>query len=221
MKRVILGSAVLIFCAMSLGAQTPVKVDNDAVRVLLGTDQPHLKGPLHRHQFNRVMVYLDAGDIDINYEDGHTDHQHWKAGQVAWSPAGGMHTSENVGSAPIRIVEIELKKPPRMVQMPRKPELDPLVIDKPHYSLEFENDQVRVFRAWREPGGVEPMHEHTGVGRVTVLLTDLDATVKLADGRTASQHGVAGDVIWADGPVVHSSVNNGAKRSEVIVVEVK
>ena len=220
-KRIAFFCALFAFCACCFAADNPVKVDNGIVRILSVVDAPHGKGSLHRHEFNRVMVYLDAGDITINYEDGHKDEQHWKAGQVAWSPSGGMHTSENVGSAPIRIIEIELKKPAPATPPVRKPELDPLAIDPAHYSLLFENDQVRVFRSWREAGSPEPLHEHTGVGRATVLLTDLDATVKLQDGSTISQHGLPGDVTWSDGPVTHSSTNIGAKKLEVIVVEVK
>jgi hypothetical protein len=62
------------------------------------------------HEFNRVMIYLDAGDLDVNYEDGRVDHQHRKVNDVAWSPAGGRHISENVVAKDLRIVEVELKK---------------------------------------------------------------------------------------------------------------
>lgn len=221
LKKLALLSTLFAFCASCLAADNPVQIDNDFVRIVKVADAPHNKSALHRHPFNRVMVYLDTGDITIDHEDGHKDEQHWRAGQVAWSPAGGMHTSENVGSAPIRIVEIELKKPAPAAAPLRNPELDPLAIDSAHYSLLFENDQVRVFRSWREPGGAEPTHEHTGRGRATVLLTELDAKVKLADGSTIVQHGAPGDVTWSDGPVIHSSTNTGSNRLEVIVVEVK
>jgi beta-alanine degradation protein BauB len=221
MRKTTLAFALFILCAVCFAADDPVKVDNDAVRILKVVDTPHKLSALHRHAMNRVMIYLDDGDITMNYEDGRKEEQHWKAGQVAWSPAGAMHTSENVGSAPLRIVEIELKKPAPMVQPVRKPELNPLAIDPAHYILLFENDQVRVFRSWREPGGAEPTHEHTGVGRALVLLTDLDSKLKLADGSTIVQHGSPGDVIWSDGPVTHSAVNIGTNRLEVIVVEVK
>ena len=221
MRKAILACAIFTFCAGCFAQDNPVKIDNDVVRIIKVTDAPHAKGTLHKHDVNRVMVYLDAGDITINYEDGHKDEQHWKASQVAWSPAGGMHTSENVGNAPIRIVEIELKKPAPATPPVRKPELDPLAIDAAHYTFLFENDQVRVFRSWREAGGSEPVHEHAGVGRATVLLTDLDSKVKLVNGTTIDQHGSAGDVTWSDGSVIHSSTNVGANRLEVVVVEVK
>lgn len=204
-----------------LAAQTQVVVNNDYVRVLDSNESPHVKGPRHRHEFNRVMVYLNDGNMEITYDDGHKDDQHWKPGDVAWSLAGGYHVSENVGSVPIHLIEIELKKPPPMVEPVRNPKLDPLVNDPKHYSLLFENDQVRVFRSWREPGGVESLHEHIGRGRLTVFLTDIDSIVRSAVGSTSTLHANAGDARWTDGPVTHTSTNAGANRLEVVVVEVK
>lgn len=213
-------TSVLLCCASLSAADDRIKVDNDAVRILKVVDTPNQKSALHRHELNRVMIYLDAGVMEIVSEDGHKEKQHWKAGQVAWSQAGGRHTSENVGSSPLRIVEIELKKPAPAAPPVRKRELDPLAIDPKHNHLLFENAQVRVFRSWREPGAAEPMHEHAGAGRATVFLTDLDGSVKLADGSTSELRGSAGDVFWS-GPVTHSTTNRGSAKSEVIVVEVK
>jgi len=213
-------TSVLLCCASLSAADDRVKVDNDAVRILKVVDTPHQKSALHRHEFNRVMIYLDAGEMEIVSEDGHKEKQHWKAGQVAWSQTGGRHTSENVGSSPLRIVEIELKKPAPAAPPVRKRELDPLAIDPKHNHLLFENGQVRVFQSWREPGAAELMHEHAGAFRATVLLTDLDGSVKLVDGTTSELHGAAGDVFWS-GPVTHSTTNRGSTRFELIVVEVK
>jgi hypothetical protein len=169
---------------------------------------------------NRVMVYLDATKIDIVYEDGRVDHQHWSADQVAWSKAGGRHTSENVGDAPIRIIEVELKKPAPATPPARSAKLDPVLIDGAHNQLLIENGQVRVFRSWREPGSTERMHEHAGTGRVAILLSDANASVKGPDGSTSELHGSAGDVFWS-GPVTHATTNLGTTKLDMIVVEVK
>src|SRR5580700_8794726 len=91
-------------------AQTPPPIENEFARVVMATDQPKsTPGPVHEHKQNRVMIYLDSGDIQIKYVDGRVDNQHWKAGDIAWSPTGGMHTSQNVSASPVRIVEVELR----------------------------------------------------------------------------------------------------------------
>jgi quercetin dioxygenase-like cupin family protein len=209
---------VLAGLLLAFAADDRVKIDNDAVRVLNVIDQPHHPSDLHRHEFNRVMIYLTSGELMVRYQDGKIDDQHWKAGQVAWSAAGGLHISENVGTAPLHIIEVELKKPPSKAPA-RDPKLDPVAIDPAHNILLFENAQVRVFRSLREPGGTEMMHEHAGTGRVGVFLTDLDGTVKLADGSTSPLHVKAGDVSWS-GPVKHATTNLGSNKLEMVVVEV-
>lgn len=228
MKRIPLLLLAALFVCANLpavaglpGADNSADINNEFVHVIHGKDMPHVLSQRHRHDVNRVMIYLDAGDMDIMPESGPVVHQHWHAGEVAWSPARGWHTSENVGSKPMRMVEIELKKPGPRVPPTRNPKLDPLRIDPSHYKLLFENSQVRVMRSWREPGGSEPLHEHAGAGRVTVFLTNLDSRVKSASGAVTMQHALAGDATWSAGSVVHSSTNTGKNRIEVIVVEVK
>src|SRR5690242_14307852 len=102
---------LLLLAQAIVMAQSPnVPVENEYVRVVLATDKPSATpGPLHEHKQNRVMIYRDSGDIQIKYADGRVDNQHWKKGDVAWSPAGGAHTSQNVSSKTVRIVEIEVR----------------------------------------------------------------------------------------------------------------
>jgi mannose-6-phosphate isomerase-like protein (cupin superfamily) len=203
---------------LAFAADDRVKIDNEAVRVLNVVDLPHNPSALHRHELNRVMIYLTSGDLNVRYQDGKVDDQHWKAGQVAWSPAGGMHISENVGAKPLHIIEVELKKAPSKAPA-RNAKLDPVAIDPSHNVLLFENTQVRVFRSLRESGATEMMHEHAGTGRVGVFLTDLDGTVKLADGSSSPLHVKAGEVSWS-GPVTHATTNLGPNKLEMIVIEV-
>lgn len=210
----------LFGCVLLAAADDQLKVDNDVVRILSVIDVPHNKGALHRHEVNRVMVYLDPGDITLTYEDGSKDEQHWKAGQVAWSPTGARHTSENVGPASVRIVEIELKKSAAANPPVRNAPLDPIALDPSHNVLLFDNNQVRVFRSWLEGGATEKLHEHTGAGRAVVSLTAVNARVKLADGTASELHLPAGAVIWS-GPITHQTTNLARTRAELVVVEVK
>jgi uncharacterized RmlC-like cupin family protein len=121
-------------------------VENEFVRVLMATDQPVAKpGVLHEHKQNRVMIYLDTGDIQIKYADGRVDNQHWKAGDIAWSPASGMHTSQNVSSSPIRIVEVELRNPEVKNQGGAASKTNP--------AAALDNSQVLVYRATVPPAG--------------------------------------------------------------------
>jgi len=160
-----------IFAAVALWGQAPsnVKIDSAQARVLLVTEQPHHPSALHEHPMNRVMVYLGDGKLKRITADGKAQTTEYKAGQVAWSPAEGPHISENVTDHPFQIVEIELKnKPQGHIDMPSN---DPLKADPKHYSLEFENDQVRVLRVRFGPHEKGVMHEHK-LPHIVVYLTD-------------------------------------------------
>jgi hypothetical protein len=217
--------AVLIACLLGdaslLFGETRVVVDNEAVRILSATQAPDEKTPLHRHERNRVVVFLDSGDLRVFNEQGQAKDEHYSAGQTSWSGPTGMHITQNTGATPLRIVEIEIKRPAAEKPPLRKPELDPVAIDPKHNILLFDNDYVRVFKSWREPGASETLHEHSGIGRAVVLLTDLDVNEKLADGKVSRKTEHAGEVLWSDGPVTHAGTNLAAKPFEMVIVEVK
>ena len=212
--------AAWLFLPIALYAQSTTVVDNSTVRIINAVDRPHAPTPLHKHDFSRVMVYLDAGDQDIT-ADGHVEHHHWKAGEVIWSPVGPSHVSENVGSANLRIVEIEIKKPAPASPPKRNPKLDPLAVDRARNTLLFENDQVRVFLNKLPAGSREKWHEHAGAGRAVVLLAPLSARVEEANGDVSPMNGAAGDAFWREGAVKHRGSNIGSRPSEMVIVEVK
>ena len=214
MNRFLFG---IFSCACFGAVESTVKIDNDAVRVLSVTYQAGDKSALHAHAGNRVVILLDAGHLATIDEDGRKQDRPWKAGEARWVPKGPKHAGENTGTNAVRIVEVELKKPGHAVA--RDPKLDPVKIDAKHNILIFENDQARVFRSWREPGGRETMHEHTGTGRVAVLLTDLDVKIDEGGGGTSMTKAKAGDVLWS-GPAKHAATNLGG-RFEMVIVEVK
>jgi quercetin dioxygenase-like cupin family protein len=216
-------SLVLLAATASvLRSQTPpnpVVIDNDQVRVLKVSDLPHHKGQLHEHLMNRVMIYLNAGHMVLQYENGKTDDQQVKAGEVRWSKAGGKHISENVGDAPVEIVEIELKSKPGGASKPITAALDTLKVEPTVYTKLFENDQVRVVRAKLAPHAKVKQHEHT-LNRVQVFLTDFTIKVTAADGTVKQIARKAGEVVFAP-PAKHEEENLAATPAEVILVELK
>ena len=121
-----------------------VPIDNDQVRVLKVTQGPHIKTKLHKHDMNRVMIYLQPGKQTIEYPAAKSAHLNWKAGEALWSPQAGMHIAEITSDNPVTIVELELKNKGRKVTPPA---LDPLKVAPKNYTVELDNDQVRVLRS--------------------------------------------------------------------------
>ena len=197
------------------GRSTPI--DNEYVKVLKVTQAPHQKTGLHKHDMNRVMIYLDAGKQTIAYEGGKTVTLNWKPGQPLWSPASGMHIAEIVSDNTVTIVELELKKPTGG-RSANASALDPVKVDSKHYKVEFENDQVRVLRG--KIGGRESStHEHS-LNRLVTYLTDQDFQVTSGDGKVERVQHKAGDVSWG-GPTKHKEENLSSKPFEALLVEFK
>jgi quercetin dioxygenase-like cupin family protein len=205
--------------ATALLAQNSPVVDNDQVRVLKVTQQPHTKTRLHNHKINRVMIYMQPGKQEFDYPDlKKKSVLTWKAGEAKWSPASGNHIAEIVSDQPVTIMEIELKKPADPAKRATGP-LDPVKLDAKAYKVVFENDQVRVLHVKIGPGQSTPLHEH-GLNRVVTYLADQKMRVTTPDGKSEIVEHKAGDVSLA-GPGKHKEENVNSTPFEVMVVELK
>jgi quercetin dioxygenase-like cupin family protein len=158
---------------------------------------------MHEHPTGRIQIYLGAGEMAYTTAASKVEKVACKAGEVRWSPPGVRHISENISDHPFQLVEIGLKNRPR----PSTPsDLDPLKTDPKHYTLEFENDQVRVLRvrfAAHEKGA---RHEHQ-LNHIVVYLTD-------------HAKGPAGTV-KIEGPDIHSEENPLDHPVERIAIDLK
>ena len=95
---------------------------------------------------------------------------------------------------------------------------DPVKVDPKHYTVAFENSQVRVLRVQYGPHEKSVMHHHPA--SVIVSLADQDAKFSLPGGKTSERHMKAGDVQWAAAET-HLPENLGDKPLDVILVELK
>ena len=212
---------VPIFSAALALGQTPRApvIDNPQVRVMDVTSAAGSRTALHRHPLNRVMIYMDAGQQTISYEDGRVEKINFRPGQALWSPAGPRHTAENTGGRPFRVIEVELKNNDgKRHAMPATP-FDPVKTGPGHYRVEMENDQVRVMRARYGPREKGALHEHV-LNRVVVFLTDQNMLMTEPNGQKRQGRSKAGDIHWA-GRGKHSEENLNGTPFEVVVVELK
>ena len=95
---------------------------------------------------------------------------------------------------------------------------DAVKVDAKHYTVAFENDQVRVLKAHYGPGEKSEMHSHPN--SVAVFLSDAKGKFTFPDGKSEEFNGKAGDVIW-NKATVHLPENIGDKDFDVVVVELK
>ena len=173
--------------------------ENDQVKVSRALEKAHVKSAFHEHKPNRVMIYLQAGRQRFEYQDGRQPAVFdWKPGQVVWSKAEGMHSPEVTSDDPFNIIEVELKNAgvAKSLGNPR---------DK-HYTLEFENNQVRVMRLKLGPHESAPSMAHP-LNAVDVYLTP------------SGEHKY-GEALWKAAGAYREE-NFGAAPLEMVVVEIK
>ena len=224
MRKVLVVSVLLGLAAASASAQDPAKVapnckivmENDYVRVLQWTETPGVKTPMHEHPA-LVSVSLTPGKTRFTSADGKTREVESQAGQATWS-APDRHSSENLSAKPGEVIQVELKGKPGAAMTALPAAEDSVSVDPKHYTVEFQNDQVRVLRIRYGPGEKSTMHSHPA--NVAVFLTAGQTTMTSPDGKTMTSDVKPGQVQWSDNQR-HLPANSGGKPFELILVELR
>jgi hypothetical protein len=180
------------------------KLDTPQARVYVATLLPRTpaRSP-NGHTTDRVLVYLDDG-VMTRQEGSDTQTITFHRGDVRWRPASGAYVAENTSDHPIRILEIDLKGGPAGPAPVSK--LDPTIVDKRHYKIDFENDHVRVLRVHYDAHDTGALHEHM-LNRIVVYLND--------------QPGAKADDVRMSGPATHTEQNASDQAADRIAVELK
>jgi quercetin dioxygenase-like cupin family protein len=95
---------------------------------------------------------------------------------------------------------------------------DPVKVDPKHYTVEFENETVRVLRIHYGPGEKSVMHSHPDA--IAVFLTDSKNKMTFPNGKSEVSSGKAGEVQMTPAGE-HLPENVGDKPMELILVEIK
>jgi quercetin dioxygenase-like cupin family protein len=95
---------------------------------------------------------------------------------------------------------------------------DPVRVDSKHYTVEMENEKVRVLRIKYGPHEKSVMHRHPAL--VAVMLTDGHFRFTYPDGRTEDVTAKAGRVLSFPA-MEHLPENLSDQAFEVILVELK
>jgi hypothetical protein len=222
---------ICAFCALALMApgaiaQTslpftpPTKpFDNALARVQLSAGAPGVVTPPHTHPTSRVMIYFEAGTNTLRFPGGGVRREVFKAGDVQWNDAMGTHTATITAPAPVDIVHIELKSPPKMTPTVPYAARDPLTVDVPHFKVEIDNNQVRVLRLRLEKGEKTPLYQevfdHLVVPMTAARLQTTDA--KGAVKQVAVQKA---QLQWRPAGL-EAQQNMGGGRYEALIVEFK
>lgn len=92
-----------------------ILLENERVRVLEVTMQPHTKEPVHVHRWPSVL-YIDKAGEFIDYDgqgkvlfDSRTAKEPIKYPVTQWLAAQAPHAVENLSAEPVHLIRVELK----------------------------------------------------------------------------------------------------------------
>lgn len=94
------------------GTQRIEQFENNDVHVWKAIITPNAPLTMHRHDYPRVLVALDGGNVNVIQQAGGSELNHWETGKAYWLPAskpGTMHADALVGKKPIEVMVVELK----------------------------------------------------------------------------------------------------------------
>lgn len=95
---------------------------------------------------------------------------------------------------------------------------DPIRVDSSHYTVEMEDEKIRVVRVRYGPGEKSVMHSHPAM--VGIMLTDSRIRFTYPDGKSEIMEGKAGQVMNMPA-IEHLPENVGNETFEAILVERK
>ena len=99
-----------------------------------------------------------------------------------------------------------------------KPITDPLNVDSKHYTVEFENDRMRVLRVKYGPQEKSVMHGHPA--SLAIFLTENRARFTFPGGKTEERSWTAGQTMFISAEE-HLPENLTDKPLELVLVELK
>jgi mannose-6-phosphate isomerase-like protein (cupin superfamily) len=103
-------SAIAVSPQVRGASQSTAKVvlDNARVRVRDVTFPPGVTG-MHTHELPHVGIVIQGGTLVFRYPDGKSETMKLEVGGVGFREANVTHEPVNSGSAPVRVIEVELK----------------------------------------------------------------------------------------------------------------
>ena len=195
-----------------------VEFENAAARLIRITYGPGESSVMHRHPPN-CAIFLRDQPVTMESPDGEvTAAQAADVGTVACTEAE-VHLPTNTGDSELELILVEFEDGGRTAsdEMPDAP--DAVTADPDHYSVEFENEAVRLVRVRYGSGETSVMHHHPAY--CVVIIQEQPVTFELPDGSVQDGPGGEPGALTCVDAEVHSPTNNGEGELDAILIEFK
>lgn len=158
MLRTLFTLALLALAQTAFAEDAKPAIDNERVTVWDMTWVKGKPGPVHKHQYDTVSVFLTGGNVKVTNADGTSSIVARKKGEAVYVPKGATFTEEGADANPAHSVIVELKD--KVVPPLENKTGFPNAFPRPHVKKVLENDRVLVWDYAWTPGEPTAMHFH-------------------------------------------------------------
>lgn len=196
-----------------------VEFENDLVRLVRIRYGAGESSVMHTHPANCSVALSDAS-WRMTDPAGEVTEDPSTLGDVSCGEAT-VHLPENAGDGAAELILIEMKDAqPGQPQPAAEGEYPGAVTADPaHYSVEFENDAVRLIRIRYGPGETSVMHRHPA--SCAIFLNDQPGTFELPSGDVEETEAAATGEVSCGDAEVHLPTNVGEGPLELVLLEFK
>ncbi len=194
--------------------------ENKSVRVF-NVDIPSRTDTLmHWHRHDYFYVTLGPTQILNSVKDKPPVTLTLQDGQTGFTPATFAHTVRPTADQPFRNVTIEILEDEALRHSTAHWDEDRALNILPGGTQQilFVKDAIRVSEFELQPGGIVPMHRHTGP-HLLVAITDLDIRSDVEGQSPMPAHFKSGDSKWLPGNYSHTLTNTGTTPAKFVTLE--
>jgi len=197
---------------------------NQSVRVFNVEVAPHASTLMHWHRHDYLFVTL-GDSLVVNAVQGKDPVTlKLRDGDTYFVPTGFAHVARNLSDQPFRNVTIELLQDDKLRQSPHPWDQDRglNILQGGTQEILFVKDGVRVSEFELQPGGVVPLHHHSGP-HLLVAVSDLDIVSDVPGSGPMSGpmpgHFHSGDSKWLPGGYSHTITNLAHHPAKFVTLE--
>jgi quercetin dioxygenase-like cupin family protein len=197
-------------------------LENASIRVFNVDVPPHTESLMHWHRHDYIYVMLGPTEV-VNAVQG-KDPVTVKLveGETRFSPGPFAHIARNISDQPFRNLTIEILDDAKLRQSTAKWDEDRGldILQGGNKQVLFVKDGIRATEFELQPGGVVPMHPHTGP-HLLVAVGDSDLRERYLNDVHPQDLGQlkSGDAKWLPGGYSHSITNVGAHPAKFVTLE--
>jgi len=195
-------------------------IQNKSVRAYYVEVPAHSETQMHWHRHDYFAVTLGPAEIVNAVKGKDPVTTRLQDGETRFASATFAHVARNVSDHPFRNVTVEVLEDETLRNSTAKWDEDRGldVLRGGTKEVLMVKDGIRATEFELQPGGVVPMHHHTGP-HLFIAVTDLDIRSDVQGQGPVPSHFKSGESKWFPGGYWHAITNTGKQPAKFVTLE--